>query len=273
MPIQPPKDAFVGWRRYTRQHQMEENGMRQQQQRQTDSLRRVQDFLDAHAAELGSLGDSEGGKQLDDALAKVDELGNAQGTADLVMAGQIARRRALSLELQVGHMLPIARFARARLRGVPDFAALTRSGARFGPRNVVAAARAMATAATPHVDVLVQAGFPTDGVVQLEAAADAMQKAMVERANTQVGRVGATKGIEEQLRRGREAVAQLDALVRRQLKGDPMLLAAWQSARRVTAKPGATRVVAGAAAPAATTGPGSPVASAAPVALVPAKAA
>ena len=41
--------------------------MHQQQQRQLDALRRVQDFLDSHAADVGALNDCEARTQLDDA--------------------------------------------------------------------------------------------------------------------------------------------------------------------------------------------------------------
>jgi hypothetical protein len=102
--------------------------MRQEQQRQLDSLRRVQDYLNVHAAELGSAVSAGVKQQLDNAIAQLDAFDNAQGSTKLELDGLINRRRALQAELRQQHMVPIAMFARARLQGVPDFAALTSSG-------------------------------------------------------------------------------------------------------------------------------------------------
>lgn len=237
--------------------------MKQHQQRELDSLRRVQDFLSSNADALHPLADTEGSKQLDSAVARLAALGNDQGSADLHMAGQISREKSLVTDLKTRHIQPIATFARARLRGVPDFATLTRSLAGLNSRALVRAARAMATAAAPHADALTRGGFPADTIAQLASAADAVQNALVERANTKVGRVGATRGIEEQLRSGREAVAMLHAVIGKQFGGDPTFLAAWRAARRVVAKPGAVRLLAGFTTPVGVTAP----AAAAPVQL------
>ena len=226
--------------------------MKQEQQRQLDSLRRVQDYLNVHAAELGSAVSAGVKQQLDDAIVRIDAFDNAQGSTKLELEGLISRRRTLQAELRQRHMVPIAVFARARLLGVPDFAALTSSGLNLTPSRLVAAARAMATAATPHLDALVRNGFPADTITQLMAAADAVSSTMAERAGTHVRRVGATKGIEEQLRRGREAVSVLRAVVGKQAAGDLVMLAGWRVAHRVTAKSGPTRVAAGVSAETAT---------------------
>ena len=244
--------------------------MKHHQQRQADALRRVQDFLEANADAVKPLGDSEGRKQLSAAITRVGVLANDQGSADLQMAGQISREKSLATDLVTRHMQPIATFARARLRGVPDFAALTRPVAHLHGNVLVHAARAMATAAAPHADALVRGGFPADTITQLAAAADALNAVLGERANTKVGRVFATRGIEEQLRSGREAVSMLHAVLGRQYAGDHTFLAAWRAASRVVSKPGAVRVRADSAAvkipdgvttPASTSGAAIPVAT------------
>ena len=224
--------------------------MRQEQQRQLDSLRRVQDFVNVHAAELGSAVSAGVKQQLDEAIAQLDAFDNTQGSSKREMDGLTSRRRALAAELRQQHMLPIATFARARLRGVPDFAALANAGKKLQPSRLVAAARAMATAATPHLGALVSSGFPADTITQLQTAADAVSSAMAQRASTNVRRVGATKGIAQQLRRGREAVRVLSAVVGKQVAGDPVILAGWRAASRVAAKSGSAR--GDAAAPATT---------------------
>jgi hypothetical protein len=215
--------------------------MQQHQQRSLDSLRRVQDFLDTHADQVGALKDSEGRKQLDAAVALVASHTDDQSATHLAMAGQMSQQRALEADLRARHMQPLATFSRAKLRGVPDFAALAKSGAGLLPKQLIHAARAMATAAAPHADVLTAAGFPADTIAQLGAAATALESSMTDRANTKVLRVGSTRGVHEGLLRGREAVAMLSAVVGKQFAGDKTFLAAWRAAHRITRKPGAVR--------------------------------
>jgi hypothetical protein len=215
--------------------------MKQHEQRRIDALRRAKDFLDANTGVIGALAGSAGKRQLDDAVAQLATLGNTQGAANLQIAGHLSRQKALVLALKTQHMQPIAIYARARLRGVPDYAALTRSAPHLHLKQLVRAARAMATAAAPHIDELVSGGFTPDAVTRLATAADAVEQAQLDRANTKVRRIGATKGIEAELVAGREALAMLHAVIRSQLADNPTFLAAWDAARRVTLKLGPAR--------------------------------
>src|ERR1043166_4441803 len=134
--------------------------MRLHQQHEQEALRRVQAFLDTHDSVVGPLKDSEARKQLDDAVARLAAHTLDQGTANLEAAGQTNRKRQLAVVLKSEHMQPIATFARARLKGVPDVAALTQPTGDLHGNKLVSAARAMATAALPHADVLTRGGFP-----------------------------------------------------------------------------------------------------------------
>jgi hypothetical protein len=102
--------------------------MNQQQQRKVDSLRRVQDFLEANADAVGALKDSEGSKQLNDAVDALVNHGGNQAATDLALAGGISRQRALEAELRASHMQPLARDGRRR------GAAVGRAHARRFPR-------------------------------------------------------------------------------------------------------------------------------------------
>ena len=64
--------------------------MKQKQQRQLDSLRRVQDYLNVHAAELGSAVSAGVKQQLDEAIARIDAFDNAQGSTRLELDGLIS---------------------------------------------------------------------------------------------------------------------------------------------------------------------------------------
>jgi hypothetical protein len=214
--------------------------MDQGQQRTFDALRRVQDFLDGRAELVGELKESDGRTQLDEAVRALTKYAGDQAATNLALAGQIRRQRVLEGELRARHMQPIAMFARAKLRDAPDFAALVKSGAKLQPKQLVRAARAMAQAAASKADVLTRAGFPADTLAQLSVAVSALDAVLAERANATVRRVGSTKGIREELAKGREAARILNAVVRKRFVGNETFLAAWDAAYRVEAKSGAT---------------------------------
>jgi hypothetical protein len=208
------------------------------QQRQLDALRRVQNFLDSHAGDVEAVKECDGRKQLDDAVARIDASIREQGMAARQIDGLQSRQKTLVSELRYRHMQPIATFARARLQGAPDFAALTRSTLRLGPRPLVHAARAMADAAAPHGEALAKGGFP--GVIaSLFATADALAKAMEDRAKTRTARQHATQELREQVQLGRTAVSMLHAVVNSQCGHDKVFMTTWNAVRRVEGRSGA----------------------------------
>ena len=202
-----------------------------------DSLHRVQAFLDAHADVIGMLKQTEARKQLDAAVDAATAHENDRGTAERVLAGSGNAVRQLVGELKTDHMTPVAQFARASLRGVPNFKALAHVPSnRRGP-SLVGAARAMATAALPYADALAKAQFPAESVKELGDAADALKAALDGRVAARSNRVVATAGVRQELGLGREAVAMLDPIVTKRLAGRTDLLAGWRSAKRITAMP------------------------------------
>src|SRR4051794_1444493 len=189
--------------------------MKARDRRSTEASQRVAEFLVVNEAILGPLATTPAGKQLADANSQIEALGTRQGTAERTLSGQSSTQKQLSAALRQQHMLPIAKFARARLRGVPGYAALTARIHGMRGTALVKAATSMATAAQAFVPDLVLAQFPPDAVDQLVAATNALSAAMTDRQSARVTRVGATAELHEQLRRAREAVAMLDSIVTR----------------------------------------------------------
>ena len=230
--------------------------MRLNDQYYLNAFRKVQALLDENVAQIGAIKDSEGKQLLDATIAQFEKHGLDQSTSELEIGGHASRKQALELELKKEHLLPIASFARARLRGMPDYATLTRSTLQMKGPALVRAARAVAAAAKPYAEALTKGGFPADTLAQLSAAADRLEATIDGRANLKVSRVKATSGIAEATKQGREAVKMLSAVIERQFAKDKTFLAAWKSAKRVVAKPGfprgsAAASVASSAAPAA----------------------
>jgi hypothetical protein len=234
--------------------------MEQLQQRKLDSLRRVQDFLEAIGNGARTINDSDGRRQLDEAVTALVRYADEQAVTELAMKGLMARQRSQCSALRTSHMKPIAIFARAKLRDVPDFAALVKSGRGLQPKQLVRAARAMAAAGASQADLITRGGFPPDTIAQLAAAASELETTLLERAGVNVRRVGSTVGVREELIKGREAVRMLDAVVTKRFADDETFLAAWCVARRVTAKPGAAQLSVSPATVTATTAPEASVA-------------
>lgn len=215
--------------------------MNQVQQRTLDSLRRVLVFLDEHLDVLRAIVMSQARKDVDAAIVAATVHHTTQGTASRQATGQVNQQGALAKELAHSHMMPIAKFARGKLRGVPEFAELTKPVNVTKAKKLLADARSMASAASKYVDRFVGAGFAPDTVDKLSAAADALDQAMKQRIESHGRRKASTDAIDPVLLEGRESVVVLDALITQQLKSDDPLLATWKSESRIQDKPGRVR--------------------------------
>jgi hypothetical protein len=125
-----------------------------------------------------------------------------------------------------------------RLRDVPNFVALTLPPFKIKGAKLVAAAEAMADAATPYVEKFVEAGLPADFITQLRQAAQTARQSLDARAQSLRTRVGATEGLIAEQKRGTEVLKLLDTLVVPKLGTDDVKLAQWKTARKIRATTG-----------------------------------
>lgn len=212
--------------------------MQQFQQLEFDSLTRVQEFLGAHTDVVGILSTSDARKQLDGAVTQLHDAITIQLTRDRESRAATALRVQQEDDLRQGHMRPIAEFAREKLKGAPDFTALTPSATRLKGARLVQAARAMAAAAQAHLDGLTAAHFPADVITQLATSANAVQSSLDARVPIDRQASEATKNIKAAIAAGRSAVRLISPIVKRAVRGNTALEESWRGARRVKAKPG-----------------------------------
>jgi hypothetical protein len=104
--------------------------------------------------------------------------------------------------------------------------------------RLVAAAYAMADAATPHAPVLIDNGLPATFADDLRSAADAVSESTAGRSKYQGTRAGATAGLAAAERRGRATLKVLNALITARIGNDAQLVAEWRTAKTVGRKPG-----------------------------------
>lgn len=198
-----------------------------------ESFQRVQEFLGQHPfsdspADLGRQA-----AELDDVVARlssqlVKQEESARFTGVHAKAQESAREA-----LYKDHMQPIARIAREvyGLSGMDRAFRLPKGWTATQP--LLAAAGAMAGAAEREQATFTERGFAPDFVRQFRGAIAALEQVRTSRTETGRHQVTATATVKEQLKRGRSAVRQLNAILSPRLAKEPALQAAWRSAKRV----------------------------------------
>jgi len=215
--------------------------MQSKQERIYNTARRIQTFLDANDAALGTINKSGMRSELDAVVAALGINSGQQAAGRVNALGETARQRRLRLALRLNHMRPIASVAKARLRDVPNFKSLTLPPAGIRVAGFIAHAQAMAEAAEPYEQVFTDAGLAADFRASLVAAADAVKASIDTRATAHGQRASATGSLAQLARRARLVFNALNDFVVPILSDDLAqggLLAEWRSVRRVYAKGG-----------------------------------
>ena len=204
-----------------------------QQIRQFDMLRRVRQFLDDFAAQLGALNASGARKHFDQLVEEMGVCESTQATSTLNAKGQTAVQAVLRRDLVKHHMRPVATIAAAHLRDVPEFKALRLPHVDVKAAVLVQDAIAMAVAARAHEQVFVEYGRAENFADALLAAAEAVRGSIDARAKCILDRAGARGGLKAAASRAHLVMRMLDAQVQSALEDDPKALAAWKSAKRI----------------------------------------
>ena len=198
---------------------------------------RVQEFLDANAAVVGSINQSMSRTRLDQGVAAMQAHAVGQIVGRIGAVGETRNQLVLRTLIRGTYMRPIAEIASACLADVPQFAELhTPRGNLIGAR-FIAAGRAMADAATPYLGVLTNAGPPASILDELRAALDRLQESVGERHGHSQARSLATQSLDQGERAIRRSVRALDGAVRHALSSQPDLLAVWQQQKRYPRRP------------------------------------
>lgn len=211
--------------------------MQTKQGNMLQSLRNVEVFLDENATQLAGVVQSDVRQRLTDAITSLEIHVSAQAEGTFGSKGATRKHKALRRALIRDHMTPIARIAAADLPDAPELHPLRLPASGISVQRLAAAAHGMADTAQKYADVFTRATLPADFAAQLSAAADAMIASIGDRTKNVLVRRGATEGLKNTLAGGRRIVGVLDALVRSRLQDQPSLLAAWESAKRVTQLP------------------------------------
>jgi hypothetical protein len=203
------------------------------QKQAIERLRRVQEFLAVNPPP-DSPGYVAQKKALDEVVLGLKEHSIDQAAGRRLSRAEVGRQRALTTSLRREHLAPITEIARVSLADAPGIERALRLP-RFGmnPVKLVAEASAMRTAAAPHEPRFVEAGLPLDFLQELDSAIEAISQSMSATARNLGQQVGGRAGIEKDIKRGRQVLAGLDAIVKRAFRDKPDVLEKWRSAKRV----------------------------------------
>lgn len=223
--------------------------MKSEQKQAAQMYGRVQKFLEEHPltapatygpakdlleSAIAGLGDQAGEQELKTRLSR-------QGTGL-----QRTLRSRLGLQLR-----PMVKIAKVALRNEP---AVDRALAMPISTTTIAllnAAKAFREIGARYEQVFVEHGMAPDFLAQLDATRSALAAAHAQTGATVALHVGARAGIEQEIRRGRDAVELLDAVVVSTFAGNAQVLGEWANVKKLkyVTRPDSTKAAAGAAGP------------------------
>lgn len=195
--------------------------------------RRVQEFLTAHPFADAPVDLGKQRVELDEVVGQLSQDAVEQEAGHRLTAAGNKNQRELRRDLWDNHMLPISRVGRDVFGIAGMDRALKLPKKSVTNEVVLAAAGAMAEAASKQEAALIEHGLSKDFVAELRAASAALATALGNRDGTMRRRVTATAGMSDQVKRGRRALRLLNAILAPKLATDPELLAAWNNVRRV----------------------------------------
>lgn len=213
--------------------------MNERQTREIDSIRRAHDFLRRQSDLSPEL--TVATRNLGHILDRIDRLAESLVIAEIPRGDATLRRRADQFRLRF--MIPLSRRGRVLFRGEPRLERALRVPHKHDSvLDLVAAARAMLAAVTPHKKLFIAAGSPNTFVADFRAALSRLAAAAKERAKGNVAAPRIRRDLETEVARGRAevfvAAGYMTLWLSDKTRTSTGLEAEWRSSRRITARLG-----------------------------------
>ena len=206
--------------------------MQTNQERTFESLHAIQAFIDTHAPAFPAVADSGAKRELDAIIGHLSYHVSTQSGSNLGSRLKTQEQQALRIALFKDHIRPIIASARLSPGTFPP-GVFRVPKLNAAPAKLAKAAHEMARAAEPRAEEFIGMGLPADFISQLLAAAQAVLDAVGARTELRGARVGSTSSLRATLTSARRLVNLLDALIRKEITGNPALLANWNFIRRL----------------------------------------
>jgi hypothetical protein len=207
--------------------------MNKTQQALVKRLTTIQHFLDIYAEPLAPLNRGTARTELNALVLDAERLAVGQVTATERSRAQTALLRDLRVNLHKTHLQPIIAVANARIGRTRAAARLKLPARSASDCDLVAEAMSVAAVLRKRKSVLLAEYFEADCLDRLVVAAELVTAASAEAGRCRLEITSATQGIADVVRRGRELVRFLSALVTSKARWNKRLLAAWRKAAGV----------------------------------------
>jgi hypothetical protein len=207
-------------------------------------MRSVQEFLAVHQPPE-TPGYVAQKKVLDEVLDGLDSFSTHQAAGRRQGHGEVERQRAFTATLRREHLAPITEIARTCLvdtvgkEKLPQMQKLLRLP-KYGisPVKLLSEANAMRGSAAEYEARFVESGMPPDFLQQLDGAIEALSQCISGKARSLGRQVSGRAGVDKEIKRGRQVVTSLDAIIQRAFREHPEVLEEWRVAKRVKGVPG-----------------------------------
>jgi hypothetical protein len=212
--------------------------MQEREQNIFDMFRNTVKFDDLNAADYASL--PEGAARFASVRARIARLENYAADRTSGAKGQAVEQKSVIRAAIRRKLTEYSRTARALNIDDPGFRRLFRVPDGDNDLVLIATAREFVEEARRFEAQFAGLGILKEMTNLLEDDADALEEAMGAKAVAQIGGVGATAGIDEEIDGGMDDEKVLDALMKNVYRDNPVKLAEWTSARhvrRINAKP------------------------------------
>jgi hypothetical protein len=171
--------------------------MNRRQKQLLQAFRPIQVFLDANASAAQAANASPSRRTLDDVVSNLATHAANQDHSRIRSRSETQKKVELRVELRRQHMLPIARIPKVKgFTDLRDIGALRAPRPNVDVEALLAAAEAMATAATPFTEQFIAEGLGKDFVERLRVAATAVRRSINGRKYSEGLRSGANGGDE-----------------------------------------------------------------------------
>ena len=191
----------------------------------------VRDFGAENAADFKA--GSAGANNFAAVGAAADEMEQSGAVQTSGASSQMTAQKGLATAELREDLRAINRTARALAVDDADLGALFRMPSGNNEQNLLAAARAFLTGATPLKDRFVEFGLPDDFLEDLQADINHFEQAVSSKGASTGEKVSATASIGDAVQNGLEALRRLRAIVPNKYRDNPAKLAAWTSASHV----------------------------------------
>jgi hypothetical protein len=202
--------------------------------RQLEMFARVRDFGIARGSDFaaGTLG-----QELFTSLTQVVtnlESHATQQTSQRNEAKKSTASKTAAREALLASLAALQRTARVLALSDPGLENSFRLPRKMTDQALLTAARAMAATATPLNAQFVRHELPADFLTKLNAQITALEETITNRSDARSAQVTATASIGQLIEQGLALVQRLEVLVQNKYAAETQVLAAWETARRVT---------------------------------------